>query len=85
VQRELRGRVPPRDPTDLNRLSAVLRAVGAELDRQQQPRYRLAATKGAVIIEGTKGYRRTLALDVLTDLLRAALGRRGLALVESDD
>lgn len=85
VQRELRGRVPPRDPTDLNRLSAVLRAVGAELDRQQQPRYRLAATKGAVIIEGTKGYRRTLALDVLTDLLRAALGRRGLVLVESDD
>jgi hypothetical protein len=37
VQRELRGRTPPRDPTDLNRLSPVLRAVGAELDRQANP------------------------------------------------
>jgi hypothetical protein len=85
VQRELRGRTPPRDPTDLTRLSPVLRAVGAELDRQGQPRYRLAVTKGAVVIEGSKGYRRTLALDVLTALLQGAMGHRTLAAVEGDD
>jgi hypothetical protein len=85
VQRELRGRTPPRDPKDVSRLSPVLRAVGAELDRQQQPRYRLAVTQGAVVIEGSKGYRRTLALDVLADLLDAALGRRGFRAVEGDD
>jgi hypothetical protein len=76
VQRQLRGRVPPRDPTDIHRLSPVLRAVGAELDRQQQPRYRLAVTRGAVVIEGSRGYRRTLALDTLAELLHAALRRR---------
>jgi hypothetical protein len=85
VQRELRGRTPPRDPTDLTRLSPVLRAVGAELDRQGQPRYRLAVTKGAVIIEGSRGYRRTLALDVLSALLEAAMGGRNLALVRGED
>jgi hypothetical protein len=85
VQRELRGRTPPRDPTDLTRLSPVLRAVGAELDRQGQPRYRLAVTKGAVIIEGSRGYRRTLALDVLSALLEAAMGGRTLSLVQGDD
>jgi hypothetical protein len=85
VQRELRGRTPPRDPTDLNRLSPVLRAVGAELDRQGQPRYRLAVTKGAVVIEGSRGYRRTLALDVLTALLEGAMGGRNLALVRGED
>ncbi len=85
VQRELRGRTPDRDPADLNRLSPVLRAVGAELDRQQQPRYRLAVTQGAVVIEGSKGYRRTLALDVLTELLHGALGRRTFGFVDADD
>jgi hypothetical protein len=85
VQRELRGRTPPRDPTDLSRLSPVLRAVGAELDRQAQPRYRLAVTKGAVVIEGSKGYRRTLSLDVLTALLEGALGRRSFAAAHADD
>ncbi len=85
VQRELRGRTPPRDPTDLNRLSPVLRAVGAELDWQAQPRYRLAVTQGAVVIEGSRGYRRTLALDVLSALLEAAIGRRNLALVQAEE
>ncbi len=85
VQRELRGRTSSRDPADLTRLSPALRAVGAELDRQQQPRYRLAVTKGAVIIEGSHGYRRTLALDVLTALLEGALGRRNLPLVDPDE
>jgi hypothetical protein len=82
VQRELRGRTPPRDPTDLNRLSPVLRAVGAELDRQAQPRYRLAVTKGAVVIEGSRNYRRTLSLDVLSALLEAAMGSRNVSLVQ---
>jgi hypothetical protein len=82
VQRELRGRTSPRDPTDLSRLSPVLRAVGAELDRQAQPRYRLAVTKGAVVIEGSRGYRRTLALDVLIALLESAMGARNLSLVK---
>ena len=85
VQRELRGRTPPRDPTDLSRLSPVLRAVGAELDRQAQPRYRSAVTKGAVVIEGSKGYRRTLSLDVLSALLDGALGRCGFAAAQPDD
>jgi hypothetical protein len=85
VQRELRGRTPSRDPTDLTRLSPVLRAVGAELDRQAQPRYRLAVTQGAVIIEGSRGYRRTLALDVLSALLEAAMGSRNLSLVQAEE
>ena len=85
MQRELRGRTPPRDPTDLSRLSSVLRAVGAELDRQAQPRYRLAVTKGAVVIEGSRNYRRTLALDVLSTLLKAAMGSRNLSLVQAED
>ena len=85
VQRALRGGMPPRDPTDLTRLSPVLRAVGAELDRQAQPRYRLAVTKGAVLIQGSRGYRRTLTLDVLAALLAAAIGHRNLSLVQTED
>ncbi|HLH23172.1 MAG TPA: hypothetical protein VK066_11655 [Chloroflexota bacterium] len=85
VQRELRGRTPARDPADLNRLSPVLRAVGAELDRQAQPSYRLAVTKGAVVIQGSRGYRRTLALDVLASLLQGAIGSRNLSLVQAED
>jgi hypothetical protein len=82
VQRQLRGQLPPRDPVDLTRLSPVLRAVGAELDRQQQPRYDLAVTQGAVIIEGSRGYRRTLAFDVLAELLEGAIRSRGPSSVD---
>ena len=82
VQRQLRGQLPPRDPVDLTRLAPVLRAVGAELDRQQQPRYDLAVTQGAVIIEGSRGYRRTLAFDVLAELLEAAIRSRGPSSVD---
>jgi hypothetical protein len=39
-------------------------------------------TKGAVVIEGSKGYRRTLALDVLSVLLESAMGDRNLSLVK---
>ncbi len=76
AQRRLRGRLPPRDPTDLSRLSPVLRAVGGELDRQERRAYRVAVAPGAVIITGSQGYRRTLALDALAALLRAALALR---------
>jgi hypothetical protein len=82
AQRQLRGHLPPRDPGDATALSSVLRAVGAELDRQRRAWYRLALTRGAVVIEGAHGYRRTLALEHLTALLQQALERRVLALVE---
>lgn len=76
AQRHLRGRLPPRDPLDLARLSPTLRAVGGELDRQQRRAYRVVVTPGAVIITGSGGYRRTLAVDALAALLRAALALR---------
>jgi hypothetical protein len=84
VQRRMRGRLPPRDPTDPSRLAPVLRAVGAELDRQPEQRFRLAVTQGAVVVQGTRGYQRTLALDALEWLLRAALDRRTPDLYDPD-
>ena len=84
VQRQMRGHLPARDPLDLSRLSPVLRAVGMELDRQPPQRFRLAVTYGAVVVEGSRGYQRTLALDALTRLLAVALDRRTSPLSDHD-
>jgi hypothetical protein len=72
----LRGRVPPADPTALDRYETRLRVVGAELDRAPVQAYELVITPRAIEVESTTGYQRTFADADLAALLPEHLSHR---------